>query len=122
MLQHDFKILNIGLHCIIIIAHDFLLLKNINNSHRVGDVLFTSSDVSLKQFIDVEVFIILTKWIIQSLCSSQPSKDEEKLEDGEDGDDDITLLSADDPLVRDEGDGEEDINGEVNHLRSCDTV
>ena len=122
MLQHDFKILNIGLHCIIIIVRDFLLLKNINNSHRVSDVLFTSSDVSLKQFIDVEVFIILTKWIIQSLCSSQPSKDEEKLEDGEDGDDDITLLSADDPLVRDEGDGEEDINGEVNHLRSCDTV
>ena len=37
-------------------------------------------EVSLDELVELEIFIVLPKWIVQSLCNSQPPKEEEELD------------------------------------------
>ena len=41
-------------------------------------------EVSLDELVELEIFIVLPKWIVQSLCNSQPPKEEEELDCHED--------------------------------------
>ena len=76
--------------------------------------------MSVKQRIYVEIFIIFTKRIVERLSHSEPTKYKEEFEGNEEGKYHINFLVArlppDDPLVGQERDGEEDVDGEVDDL------
>ena len=76
--------------------------------------------MSVKQRIYVKIFIIFTKRIVERLSHSEPAEYEEEFECNEQRKYDINLLvpglPPDDPLVGQERDGEEDVDGKVNHL------
>ena len=76
--------------------------------------------MSVKQRNDVKIFIIFTKRIVERLSHSQPTKYEEEFEGDEEGKYHINFLvprlPPDDPLVGQERDGEEDVDGQVDDL------
>ena len=58
-------------------------------------------EVSLNELVKLKVFIVLPKWIVQSLCYPQPAKEEEELDCHEDWIVEIQLISFPNTIPRD---------------------
>ena len=58
-------------------------------------------EVSLDELIQLEIFIVLPKRIVQSLCNPQPAKEEEELDCHEDWIVEIQLISFPNTIPRD---------------------